>query len=236
MAWAVSPSHISHLKFPLKLTIEDHGCSSINSGPTQGTWDICSFLILSSVIGSSRSVLAIRTGSGFPGSSTWEPFSWLCQELKPLFYAWEMCVVKLSYSLSSKQPPLCYMLATSEPEGGGGGGVEAIYDMTWLTSCHNEKSRNEKLKCSLGIGAQQHFGFWNILRIVLCVFSFQVVTLAVYTFFFTCLIGRQFLDPELHLPGHDLDLYIPIFTLLQFFFYAGWLKVNGLCGFKSVWN
>ncbi|XP_053260621.1 bestrophin-3 isoform X2 [Podarcis raffonei] len=54
----------------------------------------------------------------------------------------------------------------------------------------------------------------------------QVVTLAVYTFFFTCLIGRQFLDPEQNYPGHDLDLYIPIFTLLQFFFYAGWLKVS----------
>ena len=54
---------------------------------------------------------------------------------------------------------------------------------------------------------------------------FQVVTLAVYTFFFACLIGRQFLDPTKGYAGHDLDLYIPIFTLLQFFFYAGWLKV-----------
>nr|XP_020641742.1 bestrophin-3 isoform X1 [Pogona vitticeps] len=53
----------------------------------------------------------------------------------------------------------------------------------------------------------------------------QVVTLAVYTFFFACLIGRQFLDSDQGYPGHDLDLYIPIFTLLQFFFYAGWLKV-----------
>ncbi|XP_067553404.1 bestrophin-3 isoform X1 [Pseudorca crassidens] len=53
----------------------------------------------------------------------------------------------------------------------------------------------------------------------------QVVTLAVYTFFFACLIGRQFLDPTKGYSGHDLDLYIPIFTLLQFFFYAGWLKV-----------
>ncbi|XP_040347376.1 bestrophin-3 isoform X2 [Herpailurus yagouaroundi] len=52
-----------------------------------------------------------------------------------------------------------------------------------------------------------------------------VVTLAVYTFFFACLIGRQFLDPTKGYVGHDLDLYIPIFTLLQFFFYAGWLKV-----------
>ncbi|CAL1602029.1 unnamed protein product [Knipowitschia caucasica] len=53
----------------------------------------------------------------------------------------------------------------------------------------------------------------------------QVVTLAVYTFFLVCLIGRQFLDPAQGYPGHDLDLYVPIFTLLQFFFYAGWLKV-----------
>ncbi|XP_010190241.1 PREDICTED: bestrophin-3 [Mesitornis unicolor] len=53
----------------------------------------------------------------------------------------------------------------------------------------------------------------------------QVVTLAVYTFFLACLIGRQFLDPDQGYQGHDLDLYIPIFTLLQFFFYAGWLKV-----------
>lgn len=53
----------------------------------------------------------------------------------------------------------------------------------------------------------------------------QVVTLAVYTFFLACLIGRQFLDPTEGYAGHDLDLYIPVFTLLQFFFYAGWLKV-----------
>ncbi|XP_008295246.1 bestrophin-3 [Stegastes partitus] len=53
----------------------------------------------------------------------------------------------------------------------------------------------------------------------------QVVTLAVYTFFFACLIGRQFLDPTRGYQGHDLDLYVPIFTLLQFFFYSGWLKV-----------
>lgn len=60
--------------------------------------------------------------------------------------------------------------------------------------------------------------------------SLQVVTLAVYTFFFACLIGRQFLDTDQGYQGHDLDIYIPIFTLLQFFFYAGWLKVSWLSG------
>lgn len=57
-------------------------------------------------------------------------------------------------------------------------------------------------------------------------FVSQVVTLAVYSFFLVCLIGRQFLDPGQGYPDHDLDLYVPIFTLLQFFFYAGWLKVR----------
>ncbi|XP_008847070.1 bestrophin-4 [Nannospalax galili] len=67
----------------------------------------------------------------------------------------------------------------------------------------------------------------------------QVVTIAVYSFFTLSLVGRQFVEPE---PGAtkpqgpldpdkaspalgDLDMYVPLTTLLQFFFYAGWLKV-----------
>ena len=53
----------------------------------------------------------------------------------------------------------------------------------------------------------------------------QVVTLAVYTFFLSSLMGRQFLDPARQLEGHDVDLVVPVFTFLQFFFYMGWLKV-----------
>ncbi|KAJ8251996.1 hypothetical protein COCON_G00213080 [Conger conger] len=53
----------------------------------------------------------------------------------------------------------------------------------------------------------------------------NVATVAVYTFFLASLIGRQFLDPAQGYPGHDLDFYLPVFTLLQFFFYVGWLKV-----------
>ncbi|XP_019668088.1 bestrophin-1 isoform X2 [Felis catus] len=54
----------------------------------------------------------------------------------------------------------------------------------------------------------------------------QVVTVAVYSFFLACLIGRQFLNPAKAYPGHELDLVVPVFTFLQFFFYAGWLKVS----------
>ncbi|KAH0621057.1 hypothetical protein JD844_022069 [Phrynosoma platyrhinos] len=54
----------------------------------------------------------------------------------------------------------------------------------------------------------------------------QVVTVAVYSFFLACLIGRQFLDPAKGYSGHEMDLFVPVFTFLQFFFYAGWLKVS----------
>ena len=53
----------------------------------------------------------------------------------------------------------------------------------------------------------------------------QVVTLAVYSFFLASLMGRQFLDPVKNYPGHTMDLVVPVFTFLQFFFYMGWLKV-----------
>ncbi|NXR86517.1 BEST2 protein, partial [Hypocryptadius cinnamomeus] len=42
----------------------------------------------------------------------------------------------------------------------------------------------------------------------------EVVTIAVYTFFLTCLVGRQFLDPAQGYAGHELDLGVPVFTLL----------------------
>ena len=38
-------------------------------------------------------------------------------------------------------------------------------------------------------------------------------------------MGRQFLDPAQKISNHEVDFYVPIFTLLQFFFYMGWLKV-----------
>ncbi|XP_070577578.1 bestrophin-3-like [Ptychodera flava] len=54
----------------------------------------------------------------------------------------------------------------------------------------------------------------------------QVVTIAVYTYFLACLFGRQYLDPEAgYNKANSADLYIPVFTLLQFLFYFGWLKV-----------
>ncbi|XP_046394693.1 bestrophin-4-like [Ischnura elegans] len=58
----------------------------------------------------------------------------------------------------------------------------------------------------------------------------QVVTLAVYSFFLSTVMGRQWLDitddsSPLRSHRNEVDLYFPIFTTLQFFFYMGWLKV-----------
>ena len=48
----------------------------------------------------------------------------------------------------------------------------------------------------------------------------QVVTLAVYTFFLTTVLGRQFLNPSKNYDGHDeVEFYFPVFTFLQFFFF-----------------
>jgi hypothetical protein len=49
----------------------------------------------------------------------------------------------------------------------------------------------------------------------------QVVTLAVYSYFLTTLMGQQWVEGN----EYKFDLYFPVFTTLQFFFYVGWLKV-----------
>ncbi|NXG28533.1 BEST4 protein, partial [Dromaius novaehollandiae] len=59
---------------------------------------------------------------------------------------------------------------------------------------------------------------------ILLVYTQQVVAIAIYSFFAFCLIQRQFLEPLEPGQEEDLDMYIPLSTLLQFF-YAGWLKV-----------
>ena len=53
----------------------------------------------------------------------------------------------------------------------------------------------------------------------------QTVTIATYTYFLATIIGRQYLDPTKGYSNHDVDLYIPVFTIFEFFFFMGWLKV-----------
>ncbi|KAM0736074.1 Bestrophin-2a [Formica fusca] len=53
----------------------------------------------------------------------------------------------------------------------------------------------------------------------------QVVTLATYSFFAVALIGRQYIDGVEKQFQLKIDKYVPIFTILQFFFFMGLLKV-----------
>ncbi|XP_070575152.1 bestrophin-2a-like [Ptychodera flava] len=53
----------------------------------------------------------------------------------------------------------------------------------------------------------------------------QVVTIATYTYFLAKLFADQFLDPAKDYDRFPLDFYFPILTILEFFFYFGWLKV-----------
>ncbi|TNM98366.1 hypothetical protein fugu_014612 [Takifugu bimaculatus] len=82
-----------------------------------------------------------------------------------------------------------------------------------------DELNNYRAKCSLLF----HYD-WISIPLVYT----QVVTIAVYSFFAFCLIGRQFLNPKKGYKDHRVDLYIPVYTLLQFFFYNGWLKVAEL--------
>lgn len=50
----------------------------------------------------------------------------------------------------------------------------------------------------------------------------QVVTLAVYSYFVTTLLSRQTLVVR---EDRVVDLIFPVFTILEYFFYVGWLKV-----------
>ncbi|CAB3406401.1 unnamed protein product [Caenorhabditis bovis] len=53
----------------------------------------------------------------------------------------------------------------------------------------------------------------------------QVAALATYAFFFFSLFGRQTLIPDVE-SGKEIDLRIPLFTIVQFLFFVGWFKVG----------
>ncbi|CAD6200202.1 unnamed protein product [Caenorhabditis auriculariae] len=53
----------------------------------------------------------------------------------------------------------------------------------------------------------------------------QVAALATYSFFFFTLFGRQALLPDIE-SGREIDLKVPIFTIVQFLFFVGWFKVG----------
>ncbi|VDK42016.1 unnamed protein product [Taenia asiatica] len=56
--------------------------------------------------------------------------------------------------------------------------------------------------------------------------SFQVVTLAVYSYFLSSIIGRQFIvNTSYYSEPFRRDYYVLLYTVLEFIVYMGWLKV-----------
>ncbi|XP_059607651.1 bestrophin-4-like isoform X3 [Phlebotomus argentipes] len=55
----------------------------------------------------------------------------------------------------------------------------------------------------------------------------QVVTLAVYSYFIASIMASQWYEDKKVEDGNlnKIDLYFPVFSTLQFFFYMGWLKI-----------
>uniref|UniRef100_A0A1I7WMX7 Bestrophin homolog n=1 Tax=Heterorhabditis bacteriophora TaxID=37862 RepID=A0A1I7WMX7_HETBA len=53
----------------------------------------------------------------------------------------------------------------------------------------------------------------------------EVAALATYAFFFFTLFGRQCLIPDIE-ARKEVDLILPIFTIVQFMFFVGWFKVR----------
>ncbi len=105
---------------------------------------------------------------------------------------------------------------------------------------------NEISAIRKGLTAVQHYDTISVPLVYT-----QVVTLAVYSYFGAALMGAQWIRPEdpkdyqvtFKLPTfqtsanetefdsgsgnryQSLDIYVPIFLILQFIFYVGWLKV-----------
>ncbi|XP_032676145.1 bestrophin-4-like isoform X2 [Odontomachus brunneus] len=105
---------------------------------------------------------------------------------------------------------------------------------TWFVNLLKEARRNNRLPDAQGLKIiMEEFNdfrtkcglLWSYDWVSIPLVYTQVVTLATYSFFAVALVGRQYID------GHEkqfqlkIDKYLPIFTILQFFFFMGLLKV-----------
>ncbi|VDD87451.1 unnamed protein product [Enterobius vermicularis] len=54
----------------------------------------------------------------------------------------------------------------------------------------------------------------------------QVILIAVYFYFAVCLVTRQFIMTTRNIPiKSNIDLFVPVVTMIQFIFFVGWMKV-----------
>jgi hypothetical protein len=141
------------------------------------------------------------------------------------------------------------------PERGGGGVLkmeavcfsEMFVNFYQVTCCHNEEDSTLLSHCckNLRFHTETGFHFMHFVQFLLNVhqiyksiikgisialFVCQVVTLAVYSYFITCVMGRQWVegvDENLQKHRNKIDLYFPIFTTLQVRIILNLYKLEG---------
>ncbi|XP_076235316.1 bestrophin-4 [Calliopsis andreniformis] len=105
---------------------------------------------------------------------------------------------------------------------------------TWFINLLKEARQNSRIPDPQGLKLiMEEFSefrtkcglLWSYDWISIPLVYTQVVTLATYSFFGVALIARQYIDGKEKQFQLKIDTYIPIFTILQFFFFMGLLKV-----------
>ncbi|XP_034935480.1 bestrophin-4-like [Chelonus insularis] len=105
---------------------------------------------------------------------------------------------------------------------------------TWFINLLKEARKNNRLPDAQGLKIiMEEFNdfrskcglLWSYDWVSIPLVYTQVVTLATYSFFVVALVGRQYIEGSKKPFQMELDAYLPIFTILQFFFYMGLLKV-----------
>ncbi|XP_045119150.1 bestrophin-4-like isoform X5 [Portunus trituberculatus] len=105
---------------------------------------------------------------------------------------------------------------------------------TWFTALLRDIKAQKRIPDPLGVKHimeefnefRQKCGLlWSYDWVSIPLVYTQVVTIATYAFFIAAIVGRQFFEESKVSHKKKVDLFIPFFTILQFFFYMGLLKV-----------
>ncbi|XP_017877447.1 bestrophin-4-like isoform X2 [Ceratina calcarata] len=105
---------------------------------------------------------------------------------------------------------------------------------TWFINLLKEARKNQRIPDPQGLKLiMEEFSdfrtkcgmLWSYDWISIPLVYTQVVTLATYSFFLVALMARQYIDGKEKQFQLQVDIYIPVFTILQFFFFMGLLKV-----------
>ncbi|CAB3359050.1 Hypothetical predicted protein [Cloeon dipterum] len=105
---------------------------------------------------------------------------------------------------------------------------------TWFISLLKQAKRSNRVMDSQGLKIiMEEFNefrskcgmLWSYDWVSIPLVYTQVVTIATYSFFLAALVGRQYVAGANKPFQMEIDTYIPVFTILQFFFFMGLLKV-----------